>query len=203
MEKERGQYHHGDLRRALLDAALQLLGEPGAGEVTLREVARRAGVTHAAPYRHFTNKEALLDAVSEEGFRLLTECMREHMKGKRRADARLRASGVGYILFAVEHPAHFRAMFLQLGVSKTMHTELSESGDSAFDVLMDGVRAAQAEGSVRDGNPLPLALSCWSMTHGAAMLLVEAGLGRMVKGLTARAFAEQVTEDVVRGMAPR
>jgi len=68
LEKKRGRYHHGDLRRALLDAALELLAREGASALTLREVARRAGVTHAAPYRHFTDKQALLAAVAEEGF---------------------------------------------------------------------------------------------------------------------------------------
>src|SRR5262245_40005842 len=79
---KKGRYHHGDLRRALLEAALELIRAEGQAVLTLREVARRAGVTHAAPYRHFKNKEALLAAVAEEGFRDMTQRMRDEMERK-------------------------------------------------------------------------------------------------------------------------
>ncbi|MFN7132092.1 MAG: TetR/AcrR family transcriptional regulator, partial [Myxococcales bacterium] len=105
-------YHHGDLRRALLDGALALLQDEGVGALSLREVARRAGVTHAAPYRHFESKEELIAAVAEEGFHTLRDEMRDAMaahEGDPRR--RLEACGVAYVLFAVGHPAHFGVMW--------------------------------------------------------------------------------------------
>src|SRR4051794_27635084 len=105
-------YHHGDLQRALVDAAVALLAEGGAAAVTLREVARRAGVTHAAPYRHFADKAALLAAVAEEGFRALHDAVAR--AGAEAPDdplARLAASGQAYLRFAMSHPAHYRVMF--------------------------------------------------------------------------------------------
>src|SRR5262245_4881527 len=104
-------YHHGDLRRALLDAALELVSSKGVQALTLREVARRAGVTHAAPYHHFPSKEALFAAVATEGFRDLAAAMRAALSGRRGPFASLRAIGVAYVRFATEHPAHFRIMF--------------------------------------------------------------------------------------------
>src|SRR5262245_23788463 len=106
-----GKYHHGDLRRALLDAALEILAEGGAAGLTLREVARRAGVTHAAPYRHFEDKAALLAAVAEEGFRAVYAEMLARSERVKDPVERLYQIGAAYVLFAVTHPAHFRVMF--------------------------------------------------------------------------------------------
>src|SRR5215510_3862713 len=106
-------YQHGDLRRALIQAGLKLLGEGGVRQLSLRAAAELAGVSHAAPYRHFEDKDALVAAIAEEGFRLLTARMREEIAACPSSDvlARLRASAVGYVSFAVEHPAYFRTIF--------------------------------------------------------------------------------------------
>src|SRR3954464_1315173 len=111
--KPRDAYQHGDLRHALIQAGLKLLAEGGAGELSLRAAAELAGVSHAAPYRHFRDKNALVAAIGEEGFRLLTRAMRQEIAAADPGDvlARLRASGRGYVLFAVRHPAYFRTIF--------------------------------------------------------------------------------------------
>src|SRR4051812_30399531 len=111
MARHESSYHHGNLRRALLDAALELISERDGVDFTMRELARHAKVTHNAPYRHFDGKDALLAALAVEGFSTL----RERLAGKaaNAADPRTRVRDLGesYVMFAVEHPHHFRLMF--------------------------------------------------------------------------------------------
>src|ERR1700693_5459913 len=110
--KPPNRYHHGDLPRALLDAALHIVETQGTEALTLRAVARRAGVSQAAPYRHFASKEAILAAVAEDGFRSLIAAMRESVATCGEDPlGRLRAVGLGYVTFATSHPSHFRVMF--------------------------------------------------------------------------------------------
>src|SRR3982750_2168770 len=105
-------YHHGDLRRALIDTALTMVTEEGAWNFTLREVARRAGVSHAAPYNHFEDKAALLAEVAALGFQALRHALEPAAGGHPRS-ARQALAGVAaaYVRFGVEHPAHYRLMF--------------------------------------------------------------------------------------------
>src|ERR1043165_1094435 len=111
--KRSDAYQHGDLRRALIQAGLKLLGEHGVAGLSLRAAAQLAGVSHAAPYRHFRDKDALVAAIAEEGFRLLTKRMREEIEAAATSDlpARLRASAWGYVSFAIENPGYFRTIF--------------------------------------------------------------------------------------------
>src|SRR5262249_28909766 len=167
VEKKRGRYHHGDLRRALLDAALEVLSREGATALTLREVARRAGVTHAAPYRHFTDKQALLATVAEEGCRMLASQMSEAW-GKREGDPvrGLQAIGVAYVRFAIGQRAHFQVMFGKDIDWAREHGGLEEAADNCFGVLISAVQACQGVGAIRPGDPLSPALGAWSMVHG-------------------------------------
>src|SRR5215213_1549384 len=106
------RYHHGDLRRALIDTALAMVTDEGAWNFTLREVARRAGVSHAAPYNHFEDKSALLAEVAALGYQSLREAM-ESAAGEQPRSARqpLARVGAAYVRFGVEQPAHYRLMF--------------------------------------------------------------------------------------------
>jgi AcrR family transcriptional regulator len=196
-------YHHGDLRRALIEAALQLIAAEGARALTLREVARRAGVTHAAPYRHFPSKDALLAAVAEEGFRGLHNAMLERME---RAGADLRnrflESGVGYVLFAVQHPAHFRVMFGSELPASASYPELAAVGHAAFAVLTDAIAACQQAGLVR-ADPVPeLALAAWTQVHGLAMLLIDRQLEPYGGATRAEELAYTVAHLLNSGLAP-
>src|ERR1700739_1730974 len=107
----RPPYHHGNLRETLLRGAVRVIAEVGPAAFTLREVARRAGVSHNAPYRHFRDKDALLAAVAAQGFKELTQAMQE--AGARHSNplAKLKQSGVAYVSFAVRRPEHFTVMF--------------------------------------------------------------------------------------------
>src|ERR1700686_452365 len=104
-------YHHGNLREALLQGAVRVIAESGPAAFTLREVARRTGVSHNAPYRHFRDKDALLAAVATEGFRKLTQAMRAAGAQPANALDKLKQSGLAYVHFAVRNPEHFTVMF--------------------------------------------------------------------------------------------
>src|SRR5688572_15237261 len=145
-----GKYHHGDLRRALLDAALEILEEGGSSALTLREVARRAGVSHAAPYRHFADKAALLSAVAEEGFRVVYEEMISRSAMCVDPVEKLNQVGVAYVLFAVEHPAHFRVMFGP-DVVDCPTESVKEVGAKTFQLLLSSIEACQEAGKFKEG----------------------------------------------------
>jgi AcrR family transcriptional regulator len=165
------QYHHGNLREVLLQAAIQSIAEVGPGGFTLREVARRAGVSHNAPYRHFHDKEDLLAAVATEGFRELNQEMLDSIKPRSDARERLKCAGLAYVEFALRRPEHFTVMF-DAPVSRTENSKLSESGPQAFETLVNFVKACQEHGQLPPGDPLAFALLAWSMVHGIAKLAI-------------------------------
>src|ERR1017187_1715119 len=163
-------YHHVNLRKTLLDAAVGLIGEVGPRAFTLREVARRAGVSHNAPYRHFADKDQLLVAVAEEGFERLTALMEETLAPGRSPLERLELCGCGYVDFALRWPNHLLVMF-DLPAGGREADELCEPiGKNAFSVLLDCITAAQESGDLRAGDPLPLAWTAWALVHGIAKL---------------------------------
>jgi AcrR family transcriptional regulator len=195
-------YHHGNLRAALVEAALGLVQREGVEALTLRGAARLAGVSPAAPYRHFADKRALLAAVAEEGFRLLAAALRD--AGGPGADprARFRARGAAYVGFATRHPSHFRVMFGRELADRSGSPGLAEAAKAAFDALVDGMTAAQQAGVVREGDPRELGLTAWAAMHGLATLLLDGRLqamyGRAVEDLVAT-----VGTNLYRGLAAR
>lgn len=170
-----GKYHHGDLRRALVEAALQLVQEEGPSGITLREAARRAGVTHAAPYRHFADKEALLAAVAEEGFKQLRDQIAESMAAG--GDA-IDAVGRAYVKFAMNNPSQFKVMFgAQVG-DKRNYSSLLEADQAVFDLLVSAIDSAQKSSDLPDGNTAAMGMVAWSMVHGVASLVVHGQMDR-------------------------
>jgi len=198
--RKKTAYHHGDLRRALTDAAVRVVESHGAGAVTLREVARMAGVSHQAPYRHFANRSELLAAVAEEGFRALYAEMVKAMHAAPDAVSAFRAAGISYVVFAVDHPAHFRVMFgAEAAACHRKVPSLAAAGDTLFGVLTKGIgdvkRAIPTEHDVLD-----IALAAWSLVHGLASLLVEGQLqGHVYAERTPRELAELVTRTMKLG----
>lgn len=170
-------YHHGNLRAVLIAAALQLIQESGYQAFTLRELARRAGVSHAAPYRHFPDKQSLLASVAEEGFHALAAASLASMSGTSDALQRLHRCGVAYLQFAASHPAHFRVMFGTALVCEGRYPDLQQAGQGAFAVLLDAMKACQSAGLLRDDDVQTLALAAWSLVHGLAMLCLDGHLG--------------------------
>jgi AcrR family transcriptional regulator len=170
MRKKR-PYHHGNLREALLEAAIRLVAEVGPTGFTLREVARRADVSHNAPYRHFRDKEELLAAVAAQGFRELKQAMLEASKSQLTALDRLKRSGLGYVSFALRRPEHFTVMF-DAPLAKTNYPEFAEAAEEAFGTLVGFVEACQLEGQFSRDDVMQRALAAWSLVHGIAKLAV-------------------------------
>jgi AcrR family transcriptional regulator len=191
-------YHHANLRKTLLDAAVALIGEVGPRAFTLREVARRAGVSHNAPYRHFASKDELLVAVAAEGFDRMIAVMEKAMKPGKTPVERLQLCGVGYVDFGLRWPQHLLAMF---DLPAAARNDCEVVGENAFRVLLDSIVAAQRSGDLAAGDPLPLAWTAWSLVHGIAKLAISGNLP-----LSRRAtieFTRAATLGLFEGMATK
>jgi AcrR family transcriptional regulator len=167
----RRPYHHGNLRDALLRGAVRVIAELGPAAFTLREVARRAGVSHNAPYRHFRDKDALVAAVAAEGFRELTRAMREAGERPGNALEQLKQSGLAYVAFALRRPEHFTVMF-DAPVSSSKDPEYVQASTEAFDTLTAYIKNCQEGGQLPAGNTQERVLYAWSLVHGIAKLAV-------------------------------
>ena len=167
-------YHHGNLREALLEAAIRLIAEVGPTAFTLREVARRAGVSHNAPYRHFRDRDDLIEVVAAQGFHELTQAMVDAAAAKTDALERLKSAGLGYVTFALRRPEHFTVMF-DAPMSERKHPD-SPEGKLAFSTLLSFVKDCQDAGRLPAGDLHQMALLAWTMVHGIAKL---ASTGRL------------------------
>ncbi len=173
-ERKQGKYHHGDLRRAVIDAALQLIAERGIESLTLREIANQVGVSRMAPYRHFENKAMLLAALAQEGFQLLfTHLQTALAKSDPHPLARLRSIGVASVLFAVANPVHYRVMFDSSLSNRTLYPDLYETARQNFDCLLAIITECQQNQLIKAGDPQELAQINWSLVHGLSMLLID------------------------------
>lgn len=165
-------YHHGDLRNALVEAAVQILSEKGVSGLSLREVARRAGVSHAAPYHHFADKDALLSAICDRGYQLLQQEMQKgHELGGIAVD-RLQNAGIAYAYFAVEHPALFRLMYTWERVGEPSE-EWTKSTASMSEAMIQGI--SEATGCSPE-EALQIHLTLWAAMHGIVMLWLDGQL---------------------------
>jgi AcrR family transcriptional regulator len=167
------RYHHGDLRRALLEEAARTIQREGVDGLTLRAVGERLGVSRTALYRHFSDKSALLSAVACDGFRMLRLTLLEAWEEKGRGRPGFEAMGIAYVRFAVENPSHYRVMFGGFLDRPRPDPELAEEASCAFQVLVDALVAQQETGLVRRDDPLQLARLIWAMVHGIAMLAID------------------------------
>lgn len=176
---ETTSYHHGDLRRALVREATALLTEEGLGGLSLRAVARRAGVSQTAPYRHFNDKAALLASVAADGFRRFGDAMEEAANAEASDPKQiLAAMGRAYVLFALENPALFRLMFGPEIPDKSAHEELRTASIAAFTMLAESTKKADADGpgTISDKTDPSRIRANWSLAHGLAMLLLDGQL---------------------------
>lgn len=171
--KARRTYHHGNLRRALLDEALATIRDEGLDALTLREIGARLGVSRTALYRHFADKQALLTAVATEGFRMLRERLVAAWQECGRGPAGSQGMGVAYIRFAIDNPAHYRVMFSRFVDPECKEPELATEAEGAFRALVDSVVALQREGLVRSDDSILMARYIWSVVHGVAMLAID------------------------------
>ncbi len=165
-------YHHGDLRNTLLVEGRAFLREVGVDAISLRSLSRRIGVTHTAVYRHFPNKEALLEGVAVAGFADLSHATAAAIASAQGTEHALASAGLAYVDFAQQDPETFRLMFRRTARSDAQTTAAGE----AFAVLERLVSDGQAEGTLRSGDPFLLALTLWSTVHGIARLVVDDAL---------------------------
>jgi AcrR family transcriptional regulator len=176
---ERRGYHHGNLREALVRAALDLIAEKGPGGFTFADAARSAGVSSAAPYRHFRDRDALMTDVARRGFeRFESELARAWNDGAPEPFAAFESIGRAYIAFARDEPAYYSAMF-EAGVPLDSDPGLRQAADRAFGVLREAAEVLSARLPAGGRPPaLMMALHIWALSHGVASLFARADAGR-------------------------
>jgi AcrR family transcriptional regulator len=193
----RTNYHHGALRETLLTATLELIDKEGIGAVSLRRVARAAGVSPGAPYHHFADRAALLTALSDEGFHHLTKTLTEARARAKTPNEALEEILTAYVTFAKDNPAYFHLMFRpelkkspkykdqkeqkeskehKASNEEEQHQEPKDAGDEAFAVLDDTVKTCLAENTVKPVDKDILAITLWSLAHGLASLWLDGQL---------------------------
>lgn len=170
------RYHHGDLRRALLDEALRTIQAHGASHLTLRAVGERLGVSRSALYRHFADKQALLAAAACEGFRMLRQAVADAWEHNEHGRTGFEAMAKSYVQFAVGHPSHYRVMFGGFIESATKHEDLMGEARAAFQVLVDAIVDQQNNGLIRRDDPVLIARFTWALVHGISMLVIDGQL---------------------------
>jgi AcrR family transcriptional regulator len=168
MEKQ--TYHHGDLRRALIEAGLELLEQRDADALSLREVARAVGVSATAVYRHFPDKSALLDALAVEGFERLAAAQHQAAEAAGGGDAGFAATGIAYVRFALANPALFRLTFGATS-ARNMLDVPPEHVPDAIAFLRTNAQAAAAQAGA---DPRVVAIRAWALVHGLAVLMLDA-----------------------------
>jgi AcrR family transcriptional regulator len=185
-------YHHGDLKRVLVDTAVAMLGEDGGWQFTLREVARRAGVSHAAPYKHFADKNALLAEVAALGFRRLRDAFVEGARtnmGSPRAE--LLAAAHTVIGFGMANASLYRLMFGPT-VDKSQYLELERASLGSFEMLLGILGRGQEAGVFRKVPVRGQAAACWAVVHGLTMLALDGQLVEQKVGVEPVEAALQV-----------
>jgi AcrR family transcriptional regulator len=192
------RYHHGNLRSALLERASQTVDERGAQALSLRELAREIGVSHAAPRRHFPDRQALLDALAEDGFERLGEELRGAVQRAGAAfDGRLHALAQAYIGFATRHAALLELMFA--GKQRAGADRVRETADRAFAVPMAVIAEAQAAGELAPGDPGRVAIAAFATMQGLATM----ANGGMIESQPVTAVVTDAIDQLLAGLRPR
>jgi len=194
-------YHHGNLRQVLLDAAAEAIEEEGLAALSLRALARKVGVSHGAPARHFPDKAALLTALATEALERFRSAMRKTVdEGEPSALARYRTIGICYVRFAIENPAHFHIM---------TRPEFYSAGDEAFsrgyqelfDMMREAAAAAQQERWGAALDPRAFLITTWSIVHGLATLWLDGTLEDRIGQVDIEAIAAGAFDVLLAGSA--
>jgi AcrR family transcriptional regulator len=183
-----------NLQRAILDASLELISRRGIGALSMREVSRRLGVTHGAPYHHFRDRGAILAALTEEGFERLEQELRAAAGRADDPREQFEALGRAYVAFAVSSPSYFRLMFRPELAGKGKHPGIERASERAFGVLEEVVEACHAQGYGRGIPAKALALTGWTASHGLAALCVDGQLSGESPAALARMMSATVSK---------
>jgi AcrR family transcriptional regulator len=182
-----------DLRQKVLEASLALIEEGGLDRLSMREVARKAGVSHQAPYHYFADREAILAAIAGEGFAKLGRSLMRASEDAGTPAAAVEAMGRAYVEFAIRHPAYFQVMFRADAVPLDRYPEARQQEDEAFGKLVEGVD--KAFGGQPAETRRRIAIASWALVHGLATLILEGSLARKV-GIP-RARQKQLADEVI------
>jgi AcrR family transcriptional regulator len=196
-------YHHGDLRQSCIRKGLEFLSK-GKSEFSFRELARELGVSPGAPFKHFANKEALLVAITEEGFVQFAEALRN---SKQKSEGlppseRFRAKGVAYLEFALKNPHHYRLMFSHTIPRHEDYPSLHEKGMQAFTELTSMVEQMQKDGYFKKQNVVEQSMLIWTQVHGMVSLILEGRLGFIEEqlGTSALELHEKLGEHLLKSL---
>lgn len=198
---DRRPYHHGDLHRSLVDAAETLLEQKGAAGVSLREVCQCAGVSHAAPYRHFRDKAALMEAVAQTGFEQLgqmTRTARERHPGD--PVRQLREAGLSYVFWATNNPERTRLMFGGMMKSEDIDEDLHETAEAAYEEIRRIIDEGREVGIFVGPDTDTVVLSCWAAVHGLTMLILGSGRLTPQGESEIQTLAESVCDTILCGI---
>ena len=194
------RYHHGNLRNALIIAAAELIEENGSTDFAMIDAARRAGVSNAAPYRHFSDRDDLLAAVCQLGFMALGErtaaVAAEYPPGSR---ACIIALGRTYISFLAEHPAFHSLMWGEQSRG-ALPEESAQDAPVGFYILVEAVRDWCEARNVEATDPLELAIKLWGVAHGLALLAMNGQIDRFMRGVDAHAMFDSATNTFLDGL---
>jgi AcrR family transcriptional regulator len=200
-ERKSTPYHHGDLKNALIRHSVSIMESEGVEGLTLRKAARNAGVSHTAPAHHFGDLGGLLAAIAEEGFRLMisetesaVEASSDHPLEK------LKAVGLAYIRFALQHPAFFRVMYHPMLAAKSAYPGLREVSLKALGLMTDLIRECQEKDLVAPGDARELGLFAWSTVHGLATLHINGQIESKDLGADIMGHAEKVMALIYAGL---
>ncbi|MBX3441183.1 MAG: TetR/AcrR family transcriptional regulator [Planctomyces sp.] len=197
------QYHHGNLREALIAAGLEMVERDGVESLTLRSVAKRINVSHSAPYHHFGSKAHLLAAVADAGFRLLVGAIDSELSkvNSPHPYERLKSVIAGYFRFALARPSLFRLMFRPELTRPDEYPFLAEAEARTFAILLKSIIACQAEGCMADCDPMPFAAFTWSTIHGLATLCIDRViLETPLRSMPTEDLLTQTVERILAGM---
>ncbi|MFJ9949359.1 TetR/AcrR family transcriptional regulator [Kitasatospora sp. NPDC091207] len=193
---ERGSYHHGALPEALVAAAFALLDEEGPAKVTMREVARRAGVSAGAPFRHFPDRQALLTEVAD---RVLADFERWQLAEiERREGPAMKALGLGFVRYAIRHPHRFELVRSRV-FTASRQPELRQRLSGIDEALIEFIVADQEAGRLRPGDPALVGLAGQALVYGLAQMIVDGYL----PAEKAEELAEQVVDTFGQGVGNR
>lgn len=196
------RYHHGNLKETLLEAAEAELAANGIEQISLRAIAKRAGVSHAAPAHHFGDVNGMLTALAARGFDMFIAAQEARQtRAASDPEAQLTAAGLGYVDFALANPALFRLMFSSKRPDFDDPT-LSAVARQAFDKLVEGVSAARTGASQSEAAIIADVASVWSMVHGLADLLISERL-KSLQALKPDEREAMLIEIIRRAMSPR
>lgn len=195
-------YHHGDLHQEILCAACALLEENNIASLSLRAVAKKVGVSHTAPYRHFKDKESLLAGIAGVGYdQLATQIAEAVASHPTDPAAQLQEAGYRYVQMALCSPQCTQLMFSGILPCDDTYPELKESGDMAFNGLKTIIEEGQARGVFKQGEVELLALAAWSGIHGLSLLLIGGNLPEILsKDLDNRLLVTAVTTTMLEGL---